>query len=234
MNKYHQEILGEIKKFAQPEPFLDFNTHYRGTHSPCFGINAPNHQKIVKTFIKLYPNLSVAEYTEVLNSLAKGKYHEEKCTVGTILVNNPKLASQIDPKILDSWLNYCEGWLEVDSLCQSTFSDNNLLNNWPTWEKLLKNFNRDKQISKRRASLVLLNKAITRSSDQRLADLAFENIDNLKLEKDILITKATSWLLRSLIKNHRQRVEEYLKENADTLPKIAIRETTRKLQTGKK
>ncbi|MBI2314815.1 DNA alkylation repair protein [Candidatus Daviesbacteria bacterium] len=35
-----------------------------------------------------------------------------------------------------------------------------------------------------------------------MADLAFENIDKLKAEKDVLITKAISWVLRSLIKNH--------------------------------
>lgn len=234
MNKYHQEILKEIKKYSHPEPFPDFNLRYLGTHSPCFGIRTPDHQSIIKNFIKSHSNFSLEEYMELLNSLSDGKYHEEKNTVGGLLVVNPKLASQIDPKILDQWLSNREGWLEVDSLCQSSFSAKILLDNWPTWQKLLKNFNQDKHISKRRASLVLLNKSVGQSDDQKLAGLALENINNLKHEKDILITKAISWLLRSLIKNHRQRVEEYLKENANSLPKIAIRETKKKLETGKK
>lgn len=234
MNKHHQEILAEIKKFARPEPFPDFNFRYRGTHSPCSGIRTPDHQRIIKNFIKTHPDFSLLGYLELLNSLSVGKYHEEKTTIGAILVANPKLASEIDPKLLDSWLNNCEGWLEVDSLCQSSFSAKVLTNNWPTWEKLLKNFNQDKLISKRRASLVLLNKSVGQSDDKRLADLAFENINNLKLEKDILITKAISWLLRSLIKHHKGRVEQYLTENKDTLPKIAIRETKKKLETGRK
>ena len=82
--------------------------------------------------------------------------------------------------------------------------------------------------------MVLLTKPVRESDDVRLADLAFSNIDKLKENREILVTKAISWLLRDLINNHRQRVEEYLKANQDTLPKIAIRETRMKLLTGRK
>jgi 3-methyladenine DNA glycosylase AlkD len=72
------------------------------------------------------------------------------------------------------------------------------------------------------------------SDDTRLADLAFTNIDKLKKDKEILVTKAISWLLRDLIKHNRQRVETYLKENENMLPRIAFRETRAKLLTGRK
>ncbi|KKS65087.1 MAG: hypothetical protein UV33_C0013G0017, partial [Candidatus Daviesbacteria bacterium GW2011_GWA1_42_6] len=99
---------------------------------------------------------------------------------------------------------------------------------------LLNKFVKDPDIHKRRASLVLLTKPVSHSDDPRFSDLAFENLDKLKKEKDILITKAVSWLLRDLIKYHRDRVEDYLKANKAILPKIAVREVTNKLQTGKK
>jgi 3-methyladenine DNA glycosylase AlkD len=92
----------------------------------------------------------------------------------------------------------------------------------------------DGNVHKRRASLVLLTKPVRDSENKRLADLAFANIDRLKNERSILVTKAISWLLRDLIRHHRERVETYLFENSDCLPKIAIRETRRKLLTGKK
>ena len=59
-------------------------------------------------------------------------------------------------------------------------------------------------------------------------------LSQLKGDKDILITKAISWLLRDLIKHHREQVVYYLDKNSDNLPKIAIRETKNKLITGKK
>lgn len=70
---------------------------------------------------------------------------------------------------------------------------------------------------------------VRQSTDPRVSKLAFKIIDKLKGENHPLVTKAIFWLLRDLIKNHRREVEKYLEENQATLPKIAIRETKRKL-----
>ncbi|MBY0432537.1 MAG: DNA alkylation repair protein, partial [Cyclobacteriaceae bacterium] len=59
-------------------------------------------------------------------------------------------------------------------------------------------------------------------------------IERLKIEKEILITKAISWLLRDLVKHHTKMVSQYISRNKNTLPAIAIRETLTKLKTGKK
>ena len=53
-------------------------------------------------------------------------------------------------------------------------------------------------------------------------------------EKEVLITKAVSWLLRSMIKYYRNEVTDYLNENKESLPKIAVREVSIKLETGRK
>jgi 3-methyladenine DNA glycosylase AlkD len=63
--------------------------------------------------------------------------------------------------------------------------------------------------------------------------LALKNVEKLKEEKDILITKAVSWVLRSMIKFHPDIVRDYLDKNADSLPKIAVREVSTNLSTGK-
>lgn len=234
MNKYHQEILKKLEGYKMDEPYPNFYVRYCGTHSPCLGTSSPEKQLIAKTFIREHPDFSLDDYVELLSSFARGKYHDEKCMVGTLLVANPKLARQISPELLDVWLNNFEGWLEVDSLCQSSFDDKALLGNWKGWERVLRKFNKDKLISKRRASLVLLNKTVAKSDDSRASNLALENIERLKSEKDILITKAISWLMREMIKYHRARVEEYLSKNAESLPKIAVRETRNKLVNSRK
>jgi 3-methyladenine DNA glycosylase AlkD len=132
------------------------------------------------------------------------------------------------------WLNRVQGWAEVDSLCQSKFTAIEVLENWKEWKRLLTKLASDNNVHKKRASLVLLTKPARDSNDPRLADMAFMNIDKLKAERHILITKAISWLLRDLIRHNRQRVERYLRENEETLPKIAVRETRTKLLTGRK
>ena len=49
-----------------------------------------------------------------------------------------------------------------------------------------------------------------------------------------MITKAISWLLRSMIRHYKNEVSDYVNAQADTLPKIAVRETLVKLKTGRK
>ena len=46
---------------------------------------------------------------------------------------------------------------ENDVLCQSNFTSDILLNNWNSWQKILKEFNQSQNINKRRASLVFIN-----------------------------------------------------------------------------
>jgi 3-methyladenine DNA glycosylase AlkD len=145
-----------------------------------------------------------------------------------------KLRKQLSPLHLKKLLKNAEGWAEVDSICQSNFTSKELLGNWEEWKKVLNEFNKSENIHKRRASLVLLIKSLRESEDKRLTDMAFKNIEKIKKEDHKLITKAISWILREMIKKHRNKVEKYLKENKETLPAIAVRETTKKLKTGKK
>jgi 3-methyladenine DNA glycosylase AlkD len=82
--------------------------------------------------------------------------------------------------------------------------------------------------------LVLLCKPLTRSDDKRLQALTFQLVNRIKSEKEILITKAISWILRSMVNLHLIPLKNYLAKNKQTLPAIAVRETLTKLQTGKK
>lgn len=207
---------------------------YLGSNKPTKCIKSSEMIKLGKNFIK-EENLNLKEYVSILDHLYKNaKTFQEIDLAARLLGVAPKLRTQIDPNKLDYWLNFTHGWAENDVLCQNNFTDKELLENWSVWKKLLTKFSKDKNISKRRASLVLLVKSVRLSSDNKLSKLAFENIERLKKEEDILITKAISWLLRSLIKNHKNEVALYLKQNQDTLPKIAIREVQTKLETGRK
>ncbi len=64
--------------------------------------------------------------------------------------------------------------------------------------------------------------------------MALQNVERLKSEKSGLITKAISWVLRSMVRYNKKIVEKFLKEKGATLPKIALRETLVKLKTGRK
>jgi 3-methyladenine DNA glycosylase AlkD len=178
--------------------------------------------------------LAATQFVALLDSLSLGRTYDEFVAVGLLLGAYPKLRRLLDPHCLDGWLKHAQGWAEVDVICQSNFTADNMLSDWKTWKTLLGALAGSENVHKRRAGLVLLTKPLRESDDQRLARLAFANADKLKHETDILITKALSWILRSLIKYHGAEVVAYLRANADTLPKVAVRETRYKLAGGVK
>jgi 3-methyladenine DNA glycosylase AlkD len=234
--KYHRELLSKVRaharKLSQSEEQKLQN--YIGTDKTCYAIGADTERQMIKEWVRRHPDLERSEYVELLNCLYEGKSINEISIASRLLESFPRLRKTVEPRYLDAWLNRLHGWAEVDSLCQSKFSASEVLANLEEWEDLLTRLASDNNVHKKRASLVLLTKPVRDSENTRLANLAFANIDRLKTERDILITKAISWLLRDLIKHNRQRVEAYIKENENTLPKIALRETRMKLLTGTK
>ncbi len=236
LNKHHKKLLSRIKQYAATKPFkTKLSDKYDGHNDISYPVSNPQIREIVKTWLKENKNITFEEYIDLLNSIyTQSSSSTEKYLGGYLLGHMPKFKKNIDPKLLDTWLENLTGWAQIDSLCQSCFDSDDLLNNWKIWKELLENFNNSKNIGKKRASLVLLTNAVRKSGDARLVALALNNIDNLKHEKDILITKAISWLLRSMVKLHKDTVKNYVQQNIDTLPKIAVRETTRKIATGRK
>lgn len=234
MNQLHQEI---VKAFQQePKHQTKFNDpqKYSGNSDFSYGTPVPLKRIIAKKLLKEHPNITFSEYIELLNILAKGQSHEEKTIIGHVLGYHHTFRAMIEPQHLEPILDQLYGWEQVDSVCQSVFTAEQICNSWSRWKGFLEKLSFDTNINKRRASLVLLTGPVKKSDDNRLADHAFITINTLKREKEILITKAISWLLRSMVQNHKNRVEKYLANNAETLPKVAVRETKRKIETGKK
>ena len=234
MNKHHREVLSLIEEnsgVATQHTFLD---SYLGNEHPRYPIDAPTLRIIAKEWMKDHRAMSAKEFSAMLTSLAEGKSGTEKVMVGILLDNATKDQKQFDPKLFDRWLDHLVGWAEVDSVCTGKYCISEIPDNIPVWKKILTGFSKSKNINKRRASIVFLCSPLAQNTDPRLAEIAFDNIDRLKTEKEIIITRAISWVLRSMIKHHRKALELYMKKNEKTLPAIAVRETKIKLSTGTK
>lgn len=235
-NKIHQEILKKFEKYRNSgdQKTNEWVQHYLGSNKPTLGIRTGEMIKMAKEVIN-ENDFNEQNLIELLNSLySQATTFAEIDLAARILGAAPNLRKNLEPNNLDYWLNFTQGWAEDDLLCQSNFTAEEILRKWDKWHKLLVKFRKDKNINKRRASMVLLTKPLRQSDDKRLAKLAFEQVEKLKGEKEILITKAVSWLLRSLVKFHKEEVAIYLEENKESLPKIAYREALAKVTTGRK
>jgi 3-methyladenine DNA glycosylase AlkD len=233
MNPLHKEILEQIKLHSGKPTQHTFLDSYLGNSHPRYSISIPILRKIAKKWMSSHRSLSVSKFAALLTSLIKADSSTEKTLVGILLDYSTMEQRKFDPKLFDRWLNYLQGWAEVDSLCTGRYSDSEILSQWKTWRPQLIKFSKSKNIHKRRASLVLLCSPLRKSVDPRLARMALQNTHRLKNEKEILITKAISWVLRTLAKHHRPTLIQFM-NNESGLPAIAVRETWRVLETGRK
>jgi 3-methyladenine DNA glycosylase AlkD len=207
---------------------------YLGSDKPTKCVKTGDIQKVAREFLK-ENKLTEKEFFELIDNLySKAKIFEEIDLAAKFLGAKKDFRENIDLGKLGYWLTFTHGWAECDCLCQSNFEMEEILGRWEEWKTFLKKLNKSKNIQQKRASLVLLCKALRQSDDKRIVKLAVEQVEFLKSEKDILVTKAVSWILRSMYKNHKELLAKYLNENKESLPKIAYREAVNKVLTGKK
>ncbi len=231
---HHRDILNRIRKHSGKATQHTFLDKYLGNEHPRYPISAPVLRRIAKDWMLEHNELTEKDLAKVLTSLVEGVSGTEKIMAG-ILLDYAKIPQRkFDPSLFDGWLEHLVGWAEVDALCTGKYTATEITAQWRSWKPLIGKFSKSKNINKRRASIVLFCTPLRHHDDPALSALALQIVDRLKGEKEILITKAISWVLRSMDKRHRQTLEEYLDANGNTLPSIALRETLVKLKTGVK
>ncbi|MGC3946574.1 MAG: DNA alkylation repair protein [Chryseolinea sp.] len=231
---HHRFILDQIQKRSGKPTQHTFLDSYLGNSHPRYPIDNPGMRGIAREFMRANKQLSAGKFEEVLTSLIHGESATEKMMAGFLLDYSKLDQRKFKPKVFDDWLNQLQGWAEIDTLCTGKYSRTEIPAQWQSWEPLLKKFAKSKNIGKRRASLVFLVAPMRYTQDSELSHMAFQNILQLSGERDVLITKAISWLLRSMISLYRKDVMTFVNENAGSLPAIAVRETRVKLTTGTK
>ncbi|MFI4973194.1 MAG: DNA alkylation repair protein [Caulobacterales bacterium] len=230
----HAALVAELQAAGRPYRGGQQNDS-TGSGHPFFNVSIPDLRAMARGWLAAHRK--TAEDGEVLELAARlltGEAYEEKVLGAVVLGYGARARRLATPAMVDVWLDHLAGWAEIDSLCASVFPAEQQAVDWPAWRALIERLARDPNINKRRAALVLLTTPCRTSDDPRFRDLAFEVIERLKGERPILITKAVSWLLRSMTGRHGAAVAAYLDANPGSLPAIAVRETRVKLATGVK
>jgi 3-methyladenine DNA glycosylase AlkD len=230
----HAGLVTQLRAAGTPYHGGQQNDSYTGSGHPFFNVSAPQLRRIGRTWLAGRRTADDSDLLAVVANLFIGEAYEEKVLAAILLAANARMRRLGTAALVDGWLDHLQGWAEIDSLCASVFGPDELEADWPAWRDLIRRLSRDANINRRRAALVLLTRPTRTSSNPRYRDLAFEIIEQLKSERPILITKAVSWLLRSMAARHAPAVAAYLEAEAAFLPAIAVRETRTKLRTGTK
>lgn len=235
MHPDHALMLDDLRRLARPISGAPTqNDSYGGSGRPFFNVSVPHRRAMAKAWVTRHRSDGASATLALVESLFDGASHEEKTLAAILLGYSAPARAATRPADLDRWLGKLNGWAEVDSLCQNLFTAADMARDWPAWRRLIEALTVSPDINRRRAALVLLTGPTARSDDDAFHDLAFKTIEALKAGKPILITKAVSWLLRSMAGRRPDAVAAYLAREAGSLPTVAVRETKIKLATGTK
>ncbi len=227
-------ILTFIQSHPEAVDDTEARAMYAGVDRRWYRIRIPALRAFLEDWAKQHQALALDAWLAVVDGLYQGKSREEKISGGMLLALFPQWRRQVSLDSLYAWLGELHGWKEVDYTCQSVFTAQDMLADWAAWVAFLRRLAVDERISRRRAALVLLVKPVRDNPDASLLKMALENIAVLQTERDIMITKAISWLLRESLKHHADAVQAFINTHAATLPKTTLREVQNKLKTGKK
>lgn len=239
--QHHQVLIAGLKRHQRYRAHSQSNDSYLSSGHFYYDVSVPTLRTLAKAWLKDNSGIPDAEFLAVLSALYRGKSYEEKVLASILLSYHRTGPGTIGPELLDGWLDHLVGWAEIDSLCvclasaaRRNFTEDEILVDWSQWARFIRTLSRNRNINKRRAALVFLTVPLRYSEDKRLAALGFEVIEQLKSEREIIITKAVSWLLRSMVAHHKREVAAYIRKTRRSLPAVAVRETGRKIATGRK
>src|SRR5690606_1975664 len=137
------------------------------------GVGANGLRDFISDFLASHKNeLTPEAAIPLLDALYAGQTLEEPVLAGMLIAKLPKLRAVLPFDVFERWLDRLQGWVEVDSTCQSSFAPKDLYARWEEWSSFLLKLNADPDINKRRASLVLLIRTVRESDDPRGLALA--------------------------------------------------------------
>lgn len=229
-----EELLRQLDGLPRSNPDQAFIRRYLGTPRQVLGVSNAELRRLAKQTHKGHADWGRGHWLALLDRLYVGDLFEQRVLAGMLLGVLTDTRRLLDLTRLRSWLAGLVGWAEIDNTCQSAWGAQEVLARWQEWQPFLSGLAQDEVISLRRASLVLLVTPLRSSADPRLSQQALINIERVQGEKDPLITKAISWALRAMSQQQPDLVRSYLDAHAASLPAIAVRETRKKLETGKK
>ena len=227
-------LTAQLHILPTSSPDQAFIRRYLGTPRGVLGVRAGDLRKLAQETAKLHPTWPDAAWLALFDLLYAGDLFEQRSLAGLLLGALHPLRRRLELARLRAWLAGLAGWAEVDTTCQSAWTNSEVLARWPEWDVFLDELSRAENVSLRRASLVLLIAPLRHSADPRLTARALANVRRLQPERDRMITKAASWVLRSLIAEQPDTVRAYLDEHTGALHTTVVREVRKKLETGRK
>ena len=218
----HHQILQQIKKNSGKGTAHTFLDSYLGNSHFRYPISAPVLRRIAKDWMKDHRRFIRWRFRLSANGLGRIASGTEKSMAGILLDYATADQRKFKPALFDQWLNHLEGWAEIDAVCTGRYAETEVVSQWDKWKPLLIKFSKSKNINKRRASIVFFCSPLSKVENEEISQTALQIVDTLKAEREILITKAISWILRSMVRYNRENGGNLFKRKCSVVTEDSI------------
>lgn len=224
------QLKKELQKIANPEQAKNLQRFFKtgkgqyGEGDIFLGLNSNQ----IKVVAKKYP-LTLNDIQKLLNS----KIHEERVCALRILVHKYFKTKDIEnkKKIFYFYLNNTSkinNWDLVDLSAPNIIGDY-LLNNYDK-KQLIYDLTQSNNIWEKRIAIISTFAFIKK--DKFDDTLAISEI--LLGDSHDLIHKAVGWMLREVGKRDEEKLENFLKEHYDNIPRTTLRYAIERFEEGKR
>jgi len=190
-------------------------------------------RQIVRDWGRDHKDVSLEDLLPLVDTLWAGQSREERLVALELLMHYPHLLRELTWTWFDDRRQDLNDWELTDVLGVG------LLGPWVAHDPQqrighLHQLVLSEDVWSRRLGLVATVGLYRTRKETETLSLALSLIDQVKQKQDPTITKAISWVLRQMTKDHPEKVAAYLEKNVDSLPQHVVREVRNKLETGRK
>ena len=226
-----RHLLDQIKQYADPQ-HQAFERKMAPTALKVYGVRVPQLRKIAQAWYRAHKQIARDGLVALVEALWDGESREERVLAMLLLEHCSHWVPGLTKSHFEQWRQSLDSWELTDGLGW-------VLALWLAGDPdtrlgYLLELIADEDVWSRRLALVPLARINRGKEGFTLPDLTLQLIDEVKEERHPMITKAVSWVLREMIKHHREQVVAYLEQNRDVLASHVVREVDNKLRTGLK
>ena len=227
-----QRLLDQIKLHAEPG-WREVTSRVIPTRLKIYGLRVPVLREIARDWQSAHKEVAREDLLLLVEALWDGESREERMVALELLQHYPHSIPDLTWAHFERWRRDLDNWELTDILGVA------ILGPWVLGDpearvEHLRDLIADEDLWSRRLALVSTVGLNRGRKGIGFPALTLELIDQVKAERQPMITKALSSTLRVMGKKHPDRVMAYLEENRDVLAPHVVREVNNKLKTGVK
>jgi len=227
---WHAELLAEILRAADPA-YREGSLMVAPTAQRVHGVRTPDSRRLARDWRRANRDATPAEVLALVESLWGGESREERALGLEILQTRADLIRRLDRNWFDRRRPDIDNWAVCDFLATR------VLGPWVAVDSAsrlayLEDLVGGNHLYSRRLGLVA-SVPLNRDGPEHGA-WTLRQVDRLLDERDAMITRAISWVLREMTRHQAEDVARYLESRGDRLAALPRREVRSKLRTGRK